>query len=223
MNSEPDIHHTTRATLKDMYCAEKLYGTESNEPIPIDCFTKTSWDQGAAIHNLMRGHRVKRSLEVGMAYGFSTIWMLDALRVQRASLHLAIDPFQRTYWHGIGLAQVKKLGFECNFKLIENYSIHGLSDLIREATKFDFIYIDGNHRFDDVLVDFYLADQTLACSGIVVFDDMWMQSVSTVVNFVTSNRAYELLRQPVGNMAVLLKKGDDERDWQHFEISMWPL
>jgi hypothetical protein len=52
--------------------------------------------------------------------------------------------------------------------------------------------------------------------GIIVFDDMWMQSVSTVVDFVTKNRAYELLRQPVENMAVVQKRRDDDRDWQHF-------
>jgi hypothetical protein len=52
--------------------------------------------------------------------------------------------------------------------------------------------------------------------GIIVFDDMWMQSVSTVVDFVIRNRAYEWVPQPVENMAVLQKRRDDDRDWQHF-------
>jgi predicted O-methyltransferase YrrM len=149
------------------------------------------------MHDLMREHSVKQSLEVGMAYGFSTVWMLDALRSQADSLHIAIDPFQKTGWHGIGLAQVARLGFKYNFQWVEDYSIHALSNLIFKQEKYDFIYIDGNHRFDDVLVDFYLSDQILNCGGLIVFDDTRMQSVQTVVNFVITNRAYELVRQPV--------------------------
>jgi predicted O-methyltransferase YrrM len=216
MNQQAALHPTTLTVLRDMYSADKLYGTESAEPMPLDGSTKTSFEQGAAIHALMRNRSIKRSLEVGMAYGFSTDWMIDALREHADSLHIAIDPFEKTSWHGIGLAQVARLGFKYNFQWIERQSIHALSDLIRRQEKFDFIYVDGNHRFDDVLVDFYLSDQILDCGGLIVFDDTWMQSVRTVVNFVIENRTYELVRQPLVNMAVLQKKRDDTRDWQHF-------
>jgi predicted O-methyltransferase YrrM len=211
-----NLHPTTTAVLNNMYTADKLQGTESYEAIPIDGGTRTNFRQGAVMHDLMRERSVRRSLEVGMAYEFSTVWMLDASRSQADSLHIAIDPFQKTHWRGIGLAQVAQLGFKYNFQWIEDYSIHALSNLIFKQEKFDFIYIDGNHRFDDVIVDFYLSDQILNCGGLIVFDDTWMQSVRTVVNFVITNRAYELVRQPVLNMAVLQKKGDDDRDWWHF-------
>jgi predicted O-methyltransferase YrrM len=216
MNQQAALHPTTRTVLQDMYSADKLFGTESAEPLPLDGISTTHFYQGAEIHALMRHRSTKRSLEVGMAYGFSTVWMIDALRDRADSLHIAIDPFEKTHFRGIGLAQVARLGFKYNFQLIERQSIHALSDLIREQEKFDFIYVDGAHRFDDVLVDFYLCDQILNCGGLIAFDDTWMQSVRTAVNFVRANRAYELVQQPVANMAVLQKTRDDDRDWQHF-------
>ncbi len=212
----PDIHHTTLDVLGDMYHSDKLHGIESDKPICIDKSTRISVRQGAMINNLMRAHSVKRSLEVGLAYGFSTVWMLDALRSQRNSLHIAIDPFQKGHWHGIGLVQVERLAFGRNFQWVEDYSIHALSDLIRRKATFDFIYIDGNHRFDDVIVDFYLADQVLRRGGLIALDDLWMESVRTAVNFIVSNRAYELVPQPVENMMILKKEYDDDRDWRHF-------
>ena len=77
--------------------------------------------------------------------------------------------------------------------------------------------IDGNHRFDDVLVDFYLSDQLVSPGGLLIFDDMWMPSVRTVVNFILTNRQYKIVSQPIRNMMVLKKLADDDRDWCHFE------
>jgi predicted O-methyltransferase YrrM len=216
-SSGPHIHHATIDVLNYMYQADKLYGTESNQPICIDKSTRISIGQGLTINNLMRTHSVKRSLEIGLAYGFSTVWMLDALRSQKDALHIAIDPFEKSSWHGIGLVQVKKLDLDRHFQWVEDYSIHALSDLIRKQAQFDFIYIDGNHRFDDVVVDFYLSDQLLRPGGLMALDDVWMQSVRTAVNFIVSNRAYTLVPQPVKNMLVLTKEHDDDRDWLHFK------
>jgi predicted O-methyltransferase YrrM len=213
----PEIHHTTLEVLTNLYYADKLLGSESDEPICVDRSTRISIQQGATLNNLMRAHSVRRSLEIGFAYGFSTVWMLDALRAQHEPLHVAIDPFERSSWHGIGLAQVKRLGLESCFQWVEDYSIHVLSDLIRKRAQFDFIYVDGNHRFDDVVVDFYLSDQVLRPGGVIAFDDLWMQSVRTAVNFVVNNRAYKLVSQPVENMMVLQKEHCDDRDWLHFK------
>jgi predicted O-methyltransferase YrrM len=89
---------------------------------------------------------------------------------------------------------------------VEDYSIHALSDLIRDQAEFDFIYIDGNHRFDDVIVDFYLSDQVLRPGGLMALDDLWMQSIRTAANFIVNNRAYRLVPQPVEKMIVLKKE-----------------
>ncbi len=210
------LHKDTVDLLAEMYRADALQGTESRHPVPLNKLPRILIEQGATMNSLMRSHSVKRSLEIGFAYGFSTIWMLDALRPRRNALHVAIDPYERSLWQGVGLSQVKRLASGVQFEWMENFSIHALSDLIRKNEKFDFIFIDGNHKFDDVIVDFYLSNQLLLPGGLVAFDDMWMNSVRSAANFIVNNLPCEIVPQPVENMLVLRKTGHDTRDWRHF-------
>jgi predicted O-methyltransferase YrrM len=214
----PNIEKITEEVLADMYCAQQLVGTASDQPINIDTLRRISIAQGAQINQIVRRLGISKSLEIGFAYGFSTVWILDGLRPHVKSLHLAIDPFEITKFDGIGLYQVKRLGVASSFEWIGEYSIHALSRLIKSGDKFDFIFIDGDHHFDNVLVDFYLSDQLVSSGGLLAFDDMWMPSVRTVVSFILTNRQYKIVPQPVRNMIVLKKITDDNRDWLHFEI-----
>jgi predicted O-methyltransferase YrrM len=200
-----------KAILTEMYSAPKLEGT--NGLIEIDPITRIDQTAGSELNRLIRESGTKKSLEIGLAYGFSTIWIMDALA--SGGSHIALDPFQSSYWHGVGATQARRLSSK-RFKLLEEYSIHALSDFIRAGETFDFIFIDGNHRFDDVLVDFYLADQVLKVGGLMVLDDTWMASIHTVLAFVLANRAYEVVPQRSTRMAALKKLKQDDRDWRHF-------
>ena len=135
------------------------------------------------------------------------------------AVHRAIDPFEETRWSGVGLQLVRALGDNgVRFEWLSDYSIHSLSQLIKQGRLVDFVFVDGNHRFDDVIVDFYLADQITRIGGLIALDDNWMLAIQTAANFVTSNRYYETVDQPVRNMRVFRKVGDDrERSWDHFE------
>lgn len=197
--------------LTQMYSATHLQGTDGEAEVGL---TKIGPLQGAVLHRLVRQTGALRTLEVGFAYGFSTIWLLDAL--PPGGHHVAIDPHERTAYAGVGLRQVEKLGAQQRFSWCEALSIHALSDAIRQGEQHDLVFIDGNHRFDDVLVDFYLADQVLRPGGVLALDDMWMPSIRSVASFITANRAYQAVAQPEGNMAVFQKLADDRRDWRHF-------
>jgi predicted O-methyltransferase YrrM len=199
-----------------MYEATELRGTESNSPIAIDGMTMISIEQGAVLHGLVRDNGVTRSLEIGFAHGYSTVWILDALHQREGAAHTAIDPFEKSMWHGIGLVQAGRVSSTARFEWVADHSIHALSRMIKDRERFDFIYIDGNHRFDDVLVDFYLADQVMRVGGLMVFDDTWLESIQTVCNFVTQNRAYQTVSQPIEEIGVFRKLRDDDRDWHHF-------
>lgn len=215
----PDLHSATIDVLTDMYTSDRLEGTESDQPIPLNMESRVSIEQGAMLNELMRSHSTKLSAEIGFAYGFSTIWMMDALRSRNGSFHTSIDPFQKINYGGIGLRQVERLPFDTRFQWRKALSILALTDLIREEAKFDFIFIDGNHRFDDVIVDFYLSDQILKAGGLLAFDDTWMPSVYSAINFVLKNRDYDIVPLPltVHNMTVIKKKQDDNRHWTHFD------
>lgn len=227
LDRAPDLAPKSVQVLADMYGARALRGTEQDAPVKLEPNTRISIEQGAELHRIARAHRTKTSLEIGFAYGFSTIWLLDALSVQVESSHLAIDPLERRVWQGVGLRQVERVSeLGPTFGWVEDYSIHALSQLIRQKRKFDLVFIDGNHRFDDVLVDFYLADQVLAVGGLMAFDDLWMQSVRSVISFVSLNRDYQLVEQRATNMAVFRKLADDHRPWHHFrrfETDFTPL
>ncbi|MCI0601227.1 MAG: class I SAM-dependent methyltransferase [Beijerinckiaceae bacterium] len=213
----PRLHPGTNAILAEMYRADELYGTECDRPVTINKLARVTIRQGAMMNKLMRSFSIQRSLEVGLGYGFSTVWMLDALRPRRNALHAAIDPYQKSFFKGIGLTQVKRLESGARFEWIEDFSIHALSGLIRQGEKFDFVFIDGNHRFDDVIVDFYLSDQIVRIGGLIALDDIHMTAVRTAANFIVANRSYQLIPQPADNMLVLRKTRDDDRDWRHFK------
>ena len=197
--------------LSEMYSAQQLEGAAGL--VEVDRITRIDRIKGEELNRILRENAVEKSLEIGLAYGFSTVWIMDAL--PPGGSHTAIDPFQESMWSGVGATQAKRLS-DRQFRLIEDYSIHALSDLIRNGESFDFVFIDGNHRFDDVLVDFYLADQVLKPGGIMALDDIWMPSIRTVARFVLTNRAYRPVRQRSARMAVLQKQKDDDRDWRHF-------
>jgi predicted O-methyltransferase YrrM len=213
----PNIGKDTEEVLADMYTAKQLVGTASDEPITVDGICRLSIAQGAQINQLVRQSETNKSLEIGFHHGFSTVWILDGLRSRRNSRHIAIDPFEISAWRGVGLYQVKRLSGAPDFEWIGDYSIHALSKLIKSEEKFDFIFIDGSHLFDDVIVDFYLSDQLVSPGGLVAFDDMWMPAVRTAISFILTNRQYKIVPQPVQNMMVLKKIADDNRDWLHFE------
>ena len=213
----PEIDGETVRVLADMYTASQIMGTQSQQPVSFDKTTRISIAMGAEINKIMRSRGVRRSLEIGFAYGFSTVWILDALSSRPDAFHIAIDPSEKTTFGGIGLHQVSRLPNAANFEWIEDHSFHALSRLIKQGAMFDFIFIDGNHRFDDVLADFYLSDMLLSPGGLIVFDDIWMSSIRTAVNFIEKNRHYQAVSQPIRSMAMLEKKAGDDRDWRHFE------
>ena len=155
-----------------------------------------------------------------MAYGYSSMYFLAAAAKNQLGHHTAIDPFQRSRWQGIGLAHAQAVTSTTtsdSFRFIEDRSDRAAVDLGRSDSIFEVIFIDGNHRFDDVLVDFYLYAPLCAVGGFIVFDDIWMRSIQTVVAFVRANRA-EFVEVPVGrsNIRVFRKVRWDARSWRHF-------
>ena len=171
----------------------------------------------------VRRLKPRRSLEIGLAYGFSTVYILAAMEETGVGRHLALDPFQANQWHGVGALQARHFGMEQSFQLLEEYSSVALARLARLREEFEFIYIDGNHRFDDVLVDFTLSAEVCPIGGNIILDDMWMPAIRTAVSWVRSNRSdFREIPTPVGNIAHFERIGKDQRAWNHyvrFEVS----
>ncbi len=160
-------------------------------------------DECELIYRMIELCRPAAAVEIGMAYGVSTLCIADALsrhaegRVGRRLV--SIDPAQVTGWHRGALHLLERAGFDSLLEFVEETSQLALPRLVREGRRFGFAFIDGWHTFDHTLVDFFFVDAMLEVGGIVVFDDVGYPAIHRVVEFVLANRDYELveaLRDP---------------------------
>ena len=203
-------------TLRSMYRGDLQHGSDGGLHI-LDANTRISPEQGMWIYQLCRDLKPQSTVEVGMAYGFSTMYFLAAIQANGLGSHLAVDPFQEEHWHGIGLEHARLLSLPGSFRFVHETSVRALTHCASQNLRFDVIFIDGNHRFDDVLVDFTLAAQVCRTAGHIILDDMWMPSIRRAVAFIRANRLdFTAVATPIGNIAVFQKNGDDRRGWNHY-------
>jgi predicted O-methyltransferase YrrM len=132
------------------------------------------------------------SLEIGLAYGVSTLFICDALSaLPRPGVHIVLDPFQNAKWRGIGLRNIEEAGFRDLVEFHEERSEIFLPRMVAEDRRVDFVFIDGLHRYDQVLMEFYYVNRLLRPGGIVLFDDAARPSVKRVVRHALSYPCYE--------------------------------
>jgi predicted O-methyltransferase YrrM len=149
--------------------------------------------EGARLQRAVEATTPRVSLEVGMAYGLSTLFICDAMRRHApGGTHIVIDPFQRSDWHDVGRWNVRQAGFEPMVRFIEERSEFVLPRLLSEGTVLDFALIDGWHTFDQALVEFYYINRMLRVGGIVAFDDADWPSLNRLLRFIVAYPAYEV-------------------------------
>jgi predicted O-methyltransferase YrrM len=212
-----------RSALLSMYNGEQQLGSDG-ERHSFDGNVRISPEQGMWLYSLCREAKPKATLEIGLAYGFSLVYFLAAIRENGVGHHTAVDPFQSD-WHGIGWRQSQSLDMSDSFRLIEEKSISALVHFADRGEMFEVIFIDGNHRFDDVFVDFTLSAELCPMGGCIILHDMWMPSVRMAVAFIRSNRKDFEEITPMSSIAAFRRIGEDAREWHHyvefFDIDKW--
>lgn len=200
-----------------MYGGEPQLGA-GGKLYQIDATTRISPRQGMWIYRLVCDTKPENTLEIGLAYGFSTVYFLAAIQRNGKGHHLAVDLHQERQWNGVGLTREKVLNLKPGtFSFSDEDSIQGLTRFFREQRRFGVIFIDGNHRFDYVLVDFSLASLVCELGGHIILDDLWMPSIQRVVSFIRRNRVdFTEVPTPMSNIAVFRKTDVDKRAWDHF-------
>jgi predicted O-methyltransferase YrrM len=175
--------------------------------------------EGEFMHRWVKDHGLTRTLEVGLAFGASACCIMSAHR----SRHTCIDPFQKELYDDIGLTNITSLGFRNRADFYAEFSHVALPRLLAEKREYDFAFIDGNHLYDGIFLDFYYIDQLLCDQGYVLFHDAWMRGTQLVASFIKRNRKdYQILRCPIRNMILFQKIGVDKRQWDHFrEFYTW--
>lgn len=144
-----------------------------------------------ALHRLVLQERPDFVVEIGMAFGVSTLAILSALdRLGGAGRLLSIDPLQARSFYGCGLAAVKRAGLDQRHELIEAFDYEALPRLLSSGQTLDMAYIDGWHTFDYVLLDWWYIDRMLRGGGVVGFNDCGWPAVDKAIKFVMSHRRY---------------------------------
>ena len=147
---------------------------------------------------MVRRLRPSRTLEIGMAWGLSTLFLCQALEDNGGGDHTAIDPYQAGAFKHQAVFNIDRAGLSHRLTVIEDSSQLVLPRFITENQRFGLIFIDGSHLFDDLLVDFFFADQLIPLDGLLVFDDLWMPAVRKVLEFALTNRGYEIAEDLLG-------------------------
>lgn len=178
-----------------------------------DKATPIKENEAAFIYHFLKDHYLTKTLEVGFAYARSASHIIAATQ----SKHIAMDPFQDHY-QNLGLANIKKLGFSDLLDFRKDFSHNVLPQMVKEEHKFEFIFIDGDHKFDGILVDFYYADLLLEHHGYVLLHDTWMRSTQLVMSFIETNRPdYQPMPTGLRNLALYQKVEKDKRNGMFFK------
>ena len=133
-------------------------------------------------------------IEIGMAYGVSSLAILAGLRdAGNGGRLISIDPAQTEFWDTTGLINVERAGHAERHQLIEMKSYEALPQLLSEKVPVEFAYIDGWHTFDYTLIDFFYTDKLLPVGGVVAFNDSGYRAIHKVIKYVRTHRHYDAM------------------------------
>lgn len=153
-------------------------------------------------------------LEIGMAYGASSVHLADGIRNAGGGTLVSIDPNQTADYARLGVHHVTVSGHPDRFCLIEEPSAVALPRLLSAGRRFDCVFIDGWHSFDSAFVDFYYSDLLLSVGGLLGFHDAGMPAVAKVIRFVESHKRYELRRRVAYGFSRKGKLAMQARRWR---------
>jgi predicted O-methyltransferase YrrM len=175
--------------IREIYDTGKVYDQNGNQ---IDVWAQVTEAHCTALYRTVLKYRPQSCVEIGMACGLSTLAILAALRdVGEGGQLISIDPFQSTERKGVGVANVKRAGYEDIHTLIEAFDYAALPRLLGDGTRVDFGYIDGWHTFDYTLLDFFYLDKMLPVGGVIGFNDCGVRAIHRVLKFVKTHRHYK--------------------------------
>ena len=118
--------------------------------------------------------------EIGVLYGGSMIMMMD---MNYTCLHIGIDPF--TGYYGKSYDPHRSVDLTNHYEIVEenlynnnpNFQdwklIKGNSEDVADKVKetIDYLFIDGDHKYDAVIRDFKNYKDKVRKGGIIVFDN----------------------------------------------------
>ena len=151
--------------------------------------------EGAALRDWVRREGALRTLETGLGFAISTLFICEGLLENGADArHVAADPYQfsglpmhTTTYAGVGLQTLEEAGVRDLVEFYPEESEIVLPRLLAEGRQIDLAFIDGNHRFEGAFLDLIYSGRLLREDGIVFVDDLQLPGVRRAVDFCLSN------------------------------------
>ncbi len=173
--------------LRDIFATGKVKDEKGNE-YPLH--SNTTAEQCEFIQSIIQDTRPDSSLEIGLAYGISTLAILDALQKGNKPFHhTVVDPYQKD-WKNIGLLNIERAGCSEYITYESRFSDQVLPALYKENSRVQFVYIDSTKVLDVLMTDVYFVTKILDVGGILVLDDCGFPGIRTLVRFLSRHPAY---------------------------------
>jgi predicted O-methyltransferase YrrM len=150
--------------------------------------------EGEALGEWVERERATRTIEVGLGYGVSALFLCEALlrNGDPAARHLVVDPYQATRFANCGQQVLEEAGVA---SLVEHHveeSQIALPRFLSEGRRFELAFVDGNHRFDRIFLDLVYLGRLLGPGAIVFVDDYQLPAVARAARFCLTNLGWRL-------------------------------
>jgi len=150
--------------------------------------------EGEALRKWVVRTAAKRTVEVGLGYGISALFICEGLLINGSAeaRHTVIDPHQATRLGGCGLQVLEEAGIS---RLVEHHADESqivLPRFLGEERAFDLAFVDGNHRFDAAFLDLVYLGRMVRGGGIVFLDDYQLPAIARAASFFLSNLGWIL-------------------------------
>lgn len=157
--------------------------------------SETSGEACCAMHQFLKENPPECAIEIGMAYGFSSLAILTALEENNRGRLISVDPYPPGFDHvrQSALLAIDNAGLSHRHAHVHAESELALPRLFNEGVRPDFVYIDRYHGFDHAFVDFFFADKLLPVGGTITFDDSRWRSVPRVIRDLLKHGHYQEL------------------------------
>lgn len=147
------------------WCAKKQRGRDSELYKTVGAFFRPNYERGILIYSLILEHDIKSFLEIGFGRGYGTLCAAMAMHENGGGNITTIDPnFDQNHIERLKQAFPKEW-----FDMITFASGYSQEYLSGNEQKYDFIYIDGDHRYEAVKRDWELCENRY--NKFLLFDD----------------------------------------------------
>ena len=156
--------------------------------------------EGEALAQWVLREKATRTIEIGLAYGVSALHICRALLESGnpEARHVVLDPFQAGFGN-CGLQVLEEAGVRSLVEFHAEASQIALPVFLKQERRFDFAFVDGNHRFDSVFVDLFYLGRLLRKGGVIFLDDYHLPGIRRAVSFYAKNLNWRVEQESAGD------------------------